>query len=727
MARIPIAQIPNAAPNIGQPSLLSPGVANLSGSSAALNRAAGQMQQGTLNINAFGAEGGALANIGSAMAGVSGQMGDIVVDVQNRINRARDNGKLAEADVMMRERRAKYDQEKVGILETEWVQRWNEKELPALQKDIEALGLSAAAQRQLEPSFIRYQSDTSVGLQTEAWKQTAANSRASLLMAAERSVMDGDFETAEVHLNKAVEDNLITRPDAEKLLMKMEEDQRTQEIHTAVSQDPFGVEADMTEALKKDGKGSEFFPWVNRPEQLRRIQSMAKQEAGRVRRESVEELDNEILSGALESEEEIIQRAAGVGLSERDTRSLVQSLYVEQASTPEGQAKYLGNFNEIRRAVVNYDPKADVDDQNYYSILRQIRSEVIPGEREALLDDLRTQRKDGLKPSDQIRRTLTNTVGEMRKAGLLGEVVELEKDRKGRTKNDQAHFESLMSVSQKESELLDEVNTMLKNNPGMSHDEAAKRFRDIVGRPVADQAASIFDQQREADKPPGFWNRMFGGDWGVSHGVPAAPLIKKAPGGTSATPNSNQQQQTAMKTTPIQQIVNLEARRDAQGRIAVYSLPSGDGGGSYEIAGINEKYHPGMAKRLRQLINAGQHGQAETEAGNYIKQYTDPVAKHATNPGVEFALRDTAFNRGPTGAARILQKALGVKVDGKIGPVTREALAKAEANPKQFLQDFRQAREWYERTYAKRAPGNKFWRGLTSRWNKQLEESIRLA
>jgi hypothetical protein len=59
--------------------------------------------------------------------------------------------------------------------------------------------------------------------------------------------------------------------------------------------------------------------------------------------------------------------------------------------------------------------------------------------------------------------------------------------------------------------------------------------------------------------------------------------------------------------------------------------------------------------------------------------------------------------------------------------VTREALAKAEANPKQFLQDFRQAREWYERTYAKRAPGNKFWNGLVNRWNKQTEVALQLA
>ena len=39
-------------------------------------------------------------------------------------------------------------------------------------------------------------------------------------------------------------------------------------------------------------------------------------------------------------------------------------------------------------------------------------------------------------------------------------------------------------------------------------------------------------------------------------------------------------------------IVDYEARRDAEGHLKVYHLPSGDGGGEREVAGINDRYHP---------------------------------------------------------------------------------------------------------------------------------------
>ena len=34
-------------------------------------------------------------------------------------------------------------------------------------------------------------------------------------------------------------------------------------------------------------------------------------------------------------------------------------------------------------------------------------------------------------------------------------------------------------------------------------------------------------------------------------------------------------------------IVNFEARRDSKGHLKVYNLPPEDGGGRYEVAGIN--------------------------------------------------------------------------------------------------------------------------------------------
>ncbi len=40
------------------------------------------------------------------------------------------------------------------------------------------------------------------------------------------------------------------------------------------------------------------------------------------------------------------------------------------------------------------------------------------------------------------------------------------------------------------------------------------------------------------------------------------------------------------------QTVEWEGRKDKQGNLAVYKLPSGDMGGNFEVAGINDRYHP---------------------------------------------------------------------------------------------------------------------------------------
>ena len=167
-----------------------------------------------------------------------------------------------------------------------------------------------------------------------------------------------------------------------------------------------------------------------------------------------------------------------------------------------------------------------------------------------------------------------------------------------------------------------------------------------------------------------------------------------------------------------QLILNWEARRDKQGRLAVYKLPSGDGGGSVEVGGVNDRFHPVESRRLKQLIEAGRYEDAEREAVFYLVDYTKGAAKWAGNWRVELFLRDTAFNRGPGGAAKILQDALGVKQDGKVGPFTLAVLREAERDTPALIGRLRKAREAYERRVAKRDESSKFWRGLVSRWDK---------
>jgi len=169
-------------------------------------------------------------------------------------------------------------------------------------------------------------------------------------------------------------------------------------------------------------------------------------------------------------------------------------------------------------------------------------------------------------------------------------------------------------------------------------------------------------------------------------------------------------------------IVDYEARRDANGHLKVYHLPSGDGGGEREVAGINDRYHPETLDRIERLLAEGKYEEAEDAAAEHIEQYTDPVAMLSEVPAVQFALRDAAFNRGSTGAVKILQDALGLPADGIAGAKTKEALHVAERDPQKLLLELRAARERYERRT--RDESSKFWAGLNNRWDRQHADSL---
>jgi hypothetical protein len=177
-------------------------------------------------------------------------------------------------------------------------------------------------------------------------------------------------------------------------------------------------------------------------------------------------------------------------------------------------------------------------------------------------------------------------------------------------------------------------------------------------------------------------------------------------------------------------IVEFEGRYK-EGKLQMYKLPSGDGGGTWECAGINSKYHPQECAKLRGLIEGNAHQEAEHEAARYIEEYTRGVClffpspeSAEENPAIEFLLMDAAFNRGLKGAATVLQIALGMPdIDGVVGPLTHREFARQliEPGPAEVLANLTKARETYERnTYSwkpnARDESSKFWKGLSNRW-----------
>jgi hypothetical protein len=90
----------------------------------------------------------------------------------------------------------------------------------------------------------------------------------------------------------------------------------------------------------------------------------------------------------------------------------------------------------------------------------------------------------------------------------------------------------------------------------------------------------------------------------------------------STTPDdisSQADEEADLRIRMAARILNFEARRDSEGHIMVYNLPSADGGGSYEVAGINQRYHPEEAAKLREMIENCQYSEAEQYACAYYR------------------------------------------------------------------------------------------------------------
>jgi len=113
-------------------------------------------------------------------------------------------------------------------------------------------------------------------------------------------------------------------------------------------------------------------------------------------------------------------------------------------------------------------------------------------------------------------------------------------------------------------------------------------------------------------------------------------------------------------------ILNFEARRDRVGRLCADRA-----GGVPGLTGA-------AAKKVVGLLEAGEFVRAEVAAVQAVARYTDKVAGVASDPGVEFVLRDICWQAGPKGANEAVQRALGLTVTGVLDEAGRAEVRLAE-------------------------------------------------
>jgi hypothetical protein len=201
----------------------------------------------------------------------------------------------------------------------------------------------------------------------------------------------------------------------------------------------------------------------------------------------------------------------------------------------------------------------------------------------------------------------------------------------------------------------------------------------------------------------------------VTQVTPEQPTLDfiEEPQAMQTKPEQDTLQIAALKT------IDWEARKDKQGNVQVYKLPAGDMGGNFEVAGINDKYHPDAFKRISSLP-AQERAQA---AAQYVKEYTSPFVSKLPQAVQPFA-QDLAFNRGMGGATKYIQQGLNtlgqrVAIDGGLGPKTLQAIN--QVDPKALMRAASQAQLEDEYRMAQRNPARKkFIGGLESRIRNRL-------
>ena len=121
--------------------------------------------------------------------------------------------------------------------------------------------------------------------------------------------------------------------------------------------------------------------------------------------------------------------------------------------------------------------------------------------------------------------------------------------------------------------------------------------------------------------------------------------------------------------------------------------PSDPGGATkYGITHLTLAAHRGV----RSVSKSAVRELARAEAAEiYVTRYAAPIRFGALPIGVDYAVLDAAVNSGPARGVRWLQKAVGAKPDGKLGPVTLGLVTAAD--PVAVIEDMLDRREAFLR------------------------------
>jgi|GEM_PF-2910044 len=481
---------------------------NLSG--VAGNLMTQPLQQGSFDGAARGSQ--AIGDSISGLGEVGQRISAVIQDANERKAKMQDDVSLATIDGLRSERLARYQGTLQGKSEDRWQPDWETEFASGDPKDLEGLPLSQDGRHRLALQTQEFMTRANTGLIVSSNRSAVDRGAGIMVSQAQRKFDDGDDAGGRVIVSQLVTNGAWRQDQADTFLKQVKETRNANELTGFMQSAPPQFADDMK--IIKNGKdipphlqdmADHYF---SGPDGRMKIDKWEVEAARNLRNFQIQgsnEIDDDILSGNITTEDQIHDRTAILGLGEKDARSFVDSLAVEKSTTPEGQAAYLAAYDQMWTESVNYDPSSDTDGQERMRILRDIRSQAIPGERQPLLTNLREAIKDGMTPQRERAANMENVIDTIGMQGLL-----IEKPKSKPEDDREAWAEYTIALNQKKAALKKSARDWQKKWPEPGPQDDADWMKSAVGSSTAGAAAKSM-WQTPGNLWSSFMSRQTGG------------------------------------------------------------------------------------------------------------------------------------------------------------------------------------------------------------------------
>lgn len=477
MARIPIAQIPNA-PQLAQPVVTPTGAPRVS-----LMAAAQKLQQESMPLDSFSGAAKGLEALGEAGQRVSA----VLQDFSMRMSQANDVAATSEAEMLL--------SDKYGSLQAEMektsVDQWPELvkvRLPEWKKEIDDIPMSSGARTSLERYYRQFADGLTVDVRTRANTAVIQKGRQTLMANVDRRIGEQDHVGARKVLQTGVDAGLLAGTEAQVKSAEIDGNEMDMRVQDWIAQDPHVA----AQSLRTESTG--FLHLDQNPRLKARYAQIANDKVFELTEAATNTLEQGIDSGEISDETQLQRLAVQARLPKEEVESLSKSMKLSAPTSPEGKAIYLGQQSTLLTTIQKYDPALDDDKSGYRAIRRQVREQILPADRAAYLESLNKIMTQGSTVTNRARADIYGRIDFLAQQEQMGTF---------RNSGGEMDFEKEQTVWRKAIQLKRDADEYLKITPNPTPDE----INSWLNPRIRDTARKLGAQDSEPPMPMWGWNR----------------------------------------------------------------------------------------------------------------------------------------------------------------------------------------------------------------------------